>query len=135
MPAQFRFDHIALSVRDLAASANFYSQVLGLPEIENRTRRPTIRWFGFDGTRAIHLITGSDEAPPDRPLAAHFCLSTPKFDETLEWLSEKGVTHVNLAGEPGKYSFRGDGVRQTYCRDPDNYWVEICESDEDGKVG
>ena len=75
------------------------------------------------------------EPPPDRPLSSHFCLSTAKFDETLEWLREKGVGFVNLAGEVGKYSFRADGVRQTYCRDPDNYWVEICESDENGKVG
>ena len=135
MQAEFRIDHIALSVRDLAASARFYGETLGLTEIENRTRRPTIRWFAFDANRAVHLITGPDEPPPQRPMAAHFCLSTPVFDETLKYLAEKGVKYVSLTGEPGRYSLRGDGVRQTYFQDPDNYWVEVCEANPDGTVG
>ena len=83
MDAEFRIDHISLCVRDLAASARFYSETLGLREIENKTRHPAIRWFAFDGHRAIHLIAVGDEPPPVRPIAAHFCLSTSRFDETL----------------------------------------------------
>ena len=135
MKAEFRIDHIALAVRDLAASARFYGETLKLAEIENKTRRPTIRWFAFDANRALHLITGRDEPPPERPMAAHFCLSTPNFDETLKYLAEVGVKYVDLAGQVGKYSFRGDGVRQTYFQDPDNYWVEVCEANPDGTVG
>jgi lactoylglutathione lyase len=135
MNAHFRIDHIALSVRDLAASARFYGDVLGLSEIENKTRRPTIRWFAFDGHRAVHLITGKDEPPPERPMAAHFALSTPNFDATLGYLAEKGVVYVDLAGQPGHYSHRADGVRQCYFRDPDNHWVEVCEANADGTVG
>jgi len=135
MSAEFRIDHIALNVRNLAASAAFYGEVLGLKEIENRTRRPTIRWFAFDGTRAIHLITGADEPPPERPINAHFCLSTPHFDATLEYLKGRGVRFRNLQGEPLTFNLRGDGVRQTYFQDPDNYWIEVCEANPDGTVG
>src|SRR5260370_23052776 len=113
MNAEFRIDHISLCVRDLARSARFYSETLGLKEIENKTRRPTIRWFSFDGHRAIHLIAGPDEPSPVRLLAAHFCLSTPNFDETLRDLVNKGVTHVNLAGEADTISIRADGVPPT----------------------
>jgi lactoylglutathione lyase len=133
--AMFRFDHIALSVRDLAKSAEFYGETLGLTEIANKTRRPTIRWFAFDGDRAVHLITGDGGPPPDGPIDAHFCLSTPNFDATMKELAGKGIRYVNLYGEAMTYNLRGDGVRQCYFRDPDNYWVEVCEANPDGTVG
>ena len=135
MKADFRFDHIALDVRDLAASAAFYGELLGLPEIENKTRQSTIRWFGFDGHRSIHLISVPDTPPPQRPIAAHFCLSTPHFDATLEYLRAHGVRYCSVMGEPMTFNLRGDGVRQTYFQDPDNYWVEVCEARPDGTVG
>jgi catechol 2,3-dioxygenase-like lactoylglutathione lyase family enzyme len=135
MNAEFRIDHISLSVRNLAASAKFYSETLELTEIENRTRRPTIRWFAFDANRAIHLITGADEPPPARPQSAHICLSTPNFDETLRELAGKGVAYVDVNGKPGAFNLRADGVRQTYFQDPDNYWIEVCEANADGTVG
>ncbi len=135
MKTEFRIDHIALEVRDLAASAAFYGELLGLKEIENKTGRPTIRWFAFDGHRAIHLITGPDAAPPQRPINAHVCLSTPHFDEVLAYLKGRGVRYRNLRGEPMTFNLRGDGVRQTYFQDPDNYWVEVCEAHADGTVG
>jgi len=138
MNAQFRFDHISLGVRDLAVSSRFYGDILGLTEIENKTGRPTIRWFAFDGYRALHLITlltGNDEPAPDRPLAAHLALSTPDFDRTLQELAAQGVVYVNLAREEMRFSHRADGVRQCYFRDPDNYWIEVCEANPDGTVG
>lgn len=135
MQAEFRIDHIALNVRDLAASAAFYGELLGLREIDNKTGRTTIRWFAFDGPRAIHLISGPDEPPPERPIAAHFCLSTPHFDATLKYLAERGVRYRNIMGEPMTFNYRGDRVRQTYFQDPDNYWVEVCEAQPDGTVG
>jgi lactoylglutathione lyase len=134
MQADFRIDHIALDVRNLAASAEFYGGVLGLKEIENKTTRPTIRWFAFDGHRAIHLISSPGGPPPERPINAHFCLSTPNFEATLDDLKSKGVKYRNLSGEP-TWNLRGDGVRQTYFQDPDNYWIEVCEANPDGTVG
>jgi lactoylglutathione lyase len=135
MRAEFRFNHIALYVRDLGASAAFYGEVVGLKEIENKTRRTEIRWFAFDGDREVHLISDPNAPRPERPIADHFCLSTPHFDETLEYLRDRGVRYQSLMGEPMTFNLRGDGVRQAYFRDPDNYWVEICEARPDGSVG
>jgi catechol 2,3-dioxygenase-like lactoylglutathione lyase family enzyme len=135
MHADFRIDHISLNVRNLAASAAFYGELLGLKEIENKTKRPTIRWFAIDGGRAFHLITGADEPPPQRPMNAHMCLSTPHFDATLEYLKSRGVRYCDVSGQPMVYNHRADGVRQTYFQDPDNYWIEVCEANADGTVG
>jgi lactoylglutathione lyase len=128
MKIDLSFDHISIYVHDLAASAQFYSEILGLREIENKTRRPEIRWFDFDGARAIHLISKSADKPPERPINSHFALATSKFDEAVRFLNEKSVTFTNARAEPGKIGFRADGVRQIYFQDPDNYWIEINET-------
>ncbi len=123
------FDHISLHVHDLAKSARFYSEILGLQEIENKTYRPTIRWFGFDGRRSVHLISGgAADPPPERPLSSHFALSSPRFDEAVQFLKDKKIQFVNAKAESGEIGFRADGVRQIYFQDPDNYWIEINEA-------
>jgi catechol 2,3-dioxygenase-like lactoylglutathione lyase family enzyme len=121
------FDHISLHVHDLAASVRFYSEALGLSEIENKTRRPGIRWFGFDGARSIHLISGGVDPPAERPLSSHFALASANFDEAVRFLAERGIAFVNSGGKAGEIGFRADGVRQIYFKDPDNYWIEINE--------
>ena len=39
MATTLDLDHVSLFVRDLDMSARFYSEVLGLPEIEKKTAR------------------------------------------------------------------------------------------------
>ncbi|HLJ71496.1 MAG TPA: VOC family protein [Roseiarcus sp.] len=125
-----RFDHISLHVHDLAASARFYAEVLGLPEIENKTYRSDIRWFGFDGHRAVHLISGGVDPPPERPLSSHYALASDAFDDAVAFLKSRKIEFVNSKGKAGEIGFRADGVRQIYFRDPDNYWIEINEAQD-----
>jgi lactoylglutathione lyase len=123
------FDHISLHVHDLAASVRFYSEVLGLSEIENKTRRPDIRWFGFDRARSVHLISGGADPPPERPQSSHFALASAHFDEAVTFLNQRKIEFFNSKGQSGEIGFRADGVRQIYFKDPDNYWVEINEAE------
>ena len=124
------FDHISLHIRDLAKSARFYSEILGLEEIENKTYRPEIRWFGFDGRRSVHLISGGADPPPQRPINSHYALSSAHFEEAIKFLKEKGIEFCDSKGKRGEIGFRADGVRQIYFQDPDNYWIEINEAHE-----
>jgi lactoylglutathione lyase len=112
--ASFELDHVSLFVRDLDTSARFYAEVLGLPEVENKTGRPHIRWFGLGGGRSIHLISGASEVPANRPLSTHFALATRAFNETLDRLAQHGVTYQDLARVKGKISIRADSARCTF---------------------
>ena len=50
------FNHLALSVKDVNESAEFYIKVLGLKEITNKTGRDTIRWLSLGEDKELHLI-------------------------------------------------------------------------------
>ncbi|MET0605594.1 MAG: VOC family protein, partial [Beijerinckiaceae bacterium] len=76
MSFELKLDHVSLHVKDLVTSVAFYQGVLGLPEIENKTGRPHIRWFGLGPQMSLHLISGAVDAPDRRPAATHFAVAT-----------------------------------------------------------
>ena len=125
MTITLQLDHVSLLVRDRDASARFYGEVLGLPEIENKTGRPHIRWFGLGAGRSIHLIAGAPGEEPKRPRSTHLALATAEFEPMLKRLSDAGVRYEALSGVASEVSIRPDGVRQVYFQDPDGHWVEI----------
>ena len=125
MTITLQLDHVSLFVGDRDASARFYGDVLGLTEIENKTGRPHIRWFGLGAGRSIHLISGAGGEEVRRPRSTHFALATSDFQPMLKRLRDAGVRYEGLSGVAGEVSVRGDGVQQVYFQDPDGHWVEI----------
>src|SRR4051795_4829184 len=121
----FDLDHVSLFVRDLDISARFYAEVLRLPEIEKKTTRANVRWFGLGAGGAIHLILGATDVPASKPRSTHFALASSSFDEALRQLAGCGVAFQDLSGALGQVSVRPDGVRQMYFQDPDGHWIEI----------
>ena len=118
------FNHIALSVKDLGQSAQFYKDIIGLQEITNRTKMEGIRWFSFGEGKELHLISILKE-PVTINKAVHFALSTSHFDDFIKTLEAKNITYSDWPGTPNKINLRADGIKQIFFQDPNGYWIEV----------
>ncbi len=120
----FTYNHLALSVKDLNRSAEFYKTVLGLQEIENRTKVEARRWFVFSGGVELHLISDLKE-PVMVNKAVHMALTSPDFDVFIHKLDHASIVYSDWPGTPHTINLRADGVRQIFFQDPDGYWIEV----------
>ena len=121
---RFTFNHLALSVKDLNLSVNFYKNVLHLKEIENRTKNEGIRWLSLDEGKELHIIsTTPGEVKITK--AVHLALTSPRFHDFVKELEAKKIPFTDWPGTPGKVHVRPDGILQIYLQDPDGYWIEV----------
>ncbi len=121
---QVKTDHIAIVVADLPASAQFYSEILGLDEITNQTKKTNIRWFTLADGVELHLINRSKEGI-QLIKDVHLALAVNDFEAFVNMLREKKVNFENWPGEANSTNSRPDGIKQVYIQDPDGYWIEI----------
>ncbi|MEQ8525431.1 VOC family protein [Gracilimonas sp.] len=118
-----QFDHYTIKVTDLEVSAEFYTSVLGLQEITNRTKKTHIRWFSL-GQGELHIVEG--KVPEIQTnIGVHLALKLKDFDQFLSHLDENSVIAHDSKANPQKITTRADGVRQVYFKDPDDYWIEV----------
>ncbi len=122
------FDHYTIKVKDLENSASFYKNVLGLSEIENRTRKPYIRWFSIGNDTELHIVEGDTHGIKTN-VGVHLALKLDDFDKFLSHLKSKNILLHNSKAIPGSITTRADGVRQVYFQDPDGYWIEVNEAE------
>lgn len=122
--SKFSFNHLALSVKDVNRSAEFYSKVLQLPEIVNRTKIEGIRWFTLADGKELHLISIIKE-PIIINKAVHMGLATKNIDAFVERLVKLKIPYSDWPGKPNTVNIRTDGVKQIFFQDPDGYWVEV----------
>lgn len=120
----FAFDHQALSVKDVDASAKFYGEALGLSEMEDANKNPKIRWFKLRDGRQVHLIQ-AEEKDIFVTKTIHLSFAVKPFDKFVVYLRDKKIPFYDWLGLPGKIAQRSDGIQQVYVQDPDGYWIEI----------
>ena len=118
------FNHLALSVKNLDESAEFYKTVLGLAEITNKTKIEGIRWFSFGEGKALHLISIIN-TPVVTNKAVHMALAATNFSAFIDTLKAKNIAYSDWPGTLNKITVRADGIQQIYFQDPNGYWIEI----------
>lgn len=120
----FRYNHLALSVKDVDRSAEFYMKVLKLPEILNRSKIEGVRWFVFADGLELHLISAIKQDVITNK-ALHLALTTSNLDDFVKTLNTMKIAYSDWPGNPQKINIRADGIKQVFFQDPDGYWIEV----------
>jgi len=118
------FNHLALSVKDVNRSAEFYGGVLKFQEITNRTKMEGIRWFSMGEGKELHLISIIKENVAINK-AVHVALTTSNFDDFVSMLEKSNIAYSDWPGAVNKINIRADGIKQIFFQDPDGYWIEV----------
>ena len=120
----FSFNHIALSVKDVDESVQFYQKVFRLEEIKNTASESNTRWLSLNEGKQLHLIPRPNfEIKINK--AVHFALSTPDLDYFITNLNELKIDFFDWLDIKDKVYIRKDGIKQIYFQDPNGYWIEI----------
>lgn len=113
-------NHVALHVRDLAASMRFYGDILGLPALPRPDFPFGGAWYAL-GTQELHLIVDETLAPDERH-HGHFALRVPDGFAARQILEDAGIL-----GARGPAP-RPDGALQVFVTDPDGHLVELLDT-------
>ncbi len=89
-------NHLAISVKDVNKAADFYSKILYLTEITNRTQKEGIRWFSLGDGKELHLIS-TITSPVIINKAVHLALTTSHFDALIAQLKKRTHSIFRLA--------------------------------------
>ena len=121
--AQVKLNHMAVYVQDLTESKSFYSDIIGLEEIEEPFKDGLHVWYKL-GNSQLHLIQGEWETPTINK-NNHLCFSIADMESFIENLKAEGIPYENWLGDDGEITKRVDGIQQIYFTDPNGYWVEV----------
>jgi len=123
--------HIAIRVKDMERSLDFYVRQLGFAEILRLNYADDslfLIYLRITDTQYLELFPdGVGDKVPGREAVAinHFCVTTDDIDQTVRELAEAGIplTRPLIVG--------ADDNRQVWIEDPDGVRIEIMEMAQD----
>lgn len=118
-----RLDHLALTVRDLAATCDFYHRVLGMEVVTFGRGRTALRF----GATKINLqqAGGADPKVEGRApgSADHLCLITR--EPLARWIEHLHACGVKIETGPVERTGALGPIESIYLRDPDDTQIEL----------
>ncbi|MFA6084998.1 VOC family protein [Mucilaginibacter sp.] len=117
-------NHVALYVKDLKKSADFYKNVMQLKEIPEPFHDGKHVWLRTGEHSQLHLIEGAAEVT-QHDINSHFSYSVNNLQDFSKHLDQLHVKYGNWKGDSKSPQLRPDGVKQVYLQDPDNIWIEV----------
>src|SRR5437870_8162810 len=119
-PPSLGLRHVALNVRDVRKSLDFYSSVLGmklewLPDEQN-----AYLTSGQDNL-ALHQLPENSEPGPVQ-LVHHIGFVVRRPEHVDEWANRVRAHGIPLAAEPKTHR---DGARSFYFHDPDGLLIQL----------
>ena len=114
----YELDHVAIHVKDVEASCEFYRKVLRLEAIPRPAFTFPGAWFRLGSRQELHII--GDRAQPvfSHNRGNHYAL---RVDNLSKW--EGHFKTLGQDFQPRRK--RPDGAWQTYVRDPDGHVIEL----------
>jgi catechol 2,3-dioxygenase-like lactoylglutathione lyase family enzyme len=118
MSAASRINHVSVSAKDLAASVDFYVDVLGAVPLATPNFGLPVQWLAI-GESQLHLF----ESPVDPLSHHHFAVTVQDLEPVYRRAEARGAFDYEAFGNH-LVELPGD-LAQTYVRDPAGNLVEI----------
>ena len=117
-------NHIAVYVKNLKISTDFYQQIIQLDTIPEPFHDGRHSWFSIGSLSHLHLIEGAKEITSHEK-NSHLCFTIPSVLDFIKILKANNIEYEDWPGKKMQVTNRVDGVHQIYFKDPDGYWIEI----------
>jgi lactoylglutathione lyase len=127
------YGHVNLRVTDVAASIDFYVNMLGFKEmfrLNNDKGELGIVYLQIDGLTFIELSPRAKVRgvfPPELVGYNHLCLHVDDIEQAMEELRQKGYP-IEGTWKQGR-----DGNRQYWITDPDGLRIELMQLNPEGE--
>lgn len=117
-------NHLALYVKDLNKSEEFYKNVMQLQIIPEPFHDGKHVWFRTGPHSQLHIIQGAAEVT-QHDINTHVAYSVKDLSVFTRHLDQIKAKYGDWNGTSTTPTKRPDGVKQVYLQDPDNFWIEV----------